>query len=82
MVTGAAGQIAYSLISMIANGDVFGKEQSVILHLLDIPPAMGVLEGVCMEIDDLALPLVKGQIIYFKYNIDRILRFCLIQYYV
>jgi len=72
VVTGAAGQIAYSLISMIANGDVFGKEQSVILHLLDIPPAMGVLEGVCMEIDDLALPLVKGQIIYFKYNIYRI----------
>jgi len=60
VVTGAAGQIAYSLISMIANGDVFGTKQPVILHLLDIPPAMGVLEGVCMEIDDLALPLVKG----------------------
>jgi len=45
---------------MIANGDVFGKNTPVILHLLDIPPAMGVLEGVCMEIDDLALPLVKG----------------------
>jgi len=45
---------------MIANGDVFGKTTPVILHLLDIPPAMGVLEGVCMEIDDLALPLVKG----------------------
>lgn len=62
VVTGAAGQIAYSLISMIANGGVFGTKQPVILHLLDIPPAMGVLEGVCMEIDDLALPLVKGQI--------------------
>lgn len=49
---------------MIANGDVFGTKQPVILHLLDIPPAMGVLEGVCMEIDDLALPLVKG---FFQY---------------
>lgn len=47
---------------MIANGDVFGTKQPVFLHLLDIPPAMGVLEGVCMEIDDLALPLVKGKI--------------------
>ncbi|XP_025420309.1 malate dehydrogenase, cytoplasmic [Sipha flava] len=62
VVTGAAGQIAYSLISMISNGDVFGTKQPVILHLLDIPPAMGVLEGVCMEIDDLALPLVKGYV--------------------
>jgi len=61
-VTGAAGQIAYSLISMISNGDVFGTKQPVILHLLDIPPAIGVLGGVCMEIDDLALPLVKGYI--------------------
>lgn len=49
---------------MIANGDVFGTKQPVILHLLDIPPAMGVLEGVCMEIDDLALPLVKGRVIF------------------
>lgn len=56
---------------MIANGDVFGTEQPVILHLLDIPPAMGVLEGVCMEIDDLAMPLVRGQITFsinFSYN--------------
>lgn len=60
VVTGAAGQIAYSLIQMIANGDVFGNDQPIYLHLLDIPVAMGVLEGVCMEIDDLALPLVKG----------------------
>ncbi|XP_050524951.1 malate dehydrogenase, cytoplasmic [Daktulosphaira vitifoliae] len=62
VVTGAAGQIAYSLIQMIANGDVFGKDQPIYLHLLDIPVAMGVLEGVCMEIDDLALPLVKGYV--------------------
>lgn len=45
VVTGAAGQIAYSILYMIAKGDVFGREQPLILHLLDIPPMMGVLEG-------------------------------------
>ncbi|RZF48208.1 hypothetical protein LSTR_LSTR006175 [Laodelphax striatellus] len=60
VVTGAAGQIAYSLIYHIAHGDVFGADQPVILHLLDIPFMMGVLEGVVMEIQDLALPLVRG----------------------
>lgn len=60
VITGAAGQIAYSLILQIANGDVFGKDQPVILHLLDITPMMGVLQGVVMEIDDMSLSLVKG----------------------
>jgi malate dehydrogenase len=60
VITGAAGQIAYSLIHQICNGDVFGKDQSVILHLLDITPMLGVLQGVVMEIEDTALPLVKG----------------------
>lgn len=60
VVTGAAGQIAYSLIYQLAKGDVFGPSQPVILHLLDIPPMMGVLEGVVMEIADCALPLVRG----------------------
>ncbi len=60
LVTGAAGQIAYSLILQIGKGDVFGASQPVILHLLDITPAMGILEGVVMEIEDCALPLVKG----------------------
>ena len=60
VVTGAAGQIGYSLIYMISSGYVFGPEQPVILHLLDIGPMMGVLGGVVMEIDDCALPLVKG----------------------
>ncbi|XP_054264666.1 malate dehydrogenase, cytoplasmic-like [Macrosteles quadrilineatus] len=59
VVTGAAGQIAYSLIYQLAKGDVFGPNQPVILHLLDIPPMMGVLEGVVMEIADCALPLVR-----------------------
>jgi len=60
VITGAAGQIAYSLIHQICNGDVFGKDQTVILHLLDITPMMGVLQGVVMEIEDTSLPLVKG----------------------
>lgn len=59
VVTGAAGQIAYSLIYQIAKGDVFGPNQPVILHLLDITPMMGVLQGVVMEISDCALPLVR-----------------------
>ncbi|XP_065212615.1 malate dehydrogenase, cytoplasmic isoform X1 [Planococcus citri] len=59
LVTGAAGQIAYSLILQIGKGDVFGANQPVILHLLDIPPMMKVLQGVVMEIEDCALPLVK-----------------------
>ncbi|XP_069787814.1 malate dehydrogenase 1Ab, NAD (soluble) isoform X2 [Narcine bancroftii] len=59
LVTGAAGQIAYSLIFNIAKGDVFGKEQPLILVLLDITPMMSVLSGVVMEIQDCALPLVK-----------------------
>jgi len=59
VVTGAAGQIGYSLIYMISSGYVFGPEQPIILHLLDITPMMGVLGGVAMEIDDCALPLVK-----------------------
>ncbi|CAF0920848.1 unnamed protein product [Adineta ricciae] len=62
VITGAAGQIAYSLIHQIGNGDVFGKEQSIILHLLDITPVMGVLNGVVMEIQDMSLPLVKDVI--------------------
>lgn len=62
VVTGAAGQIAYSLIYIISKGDVFGPDQPIILHLLDVPPMMGVLEGVVMEISDCALPLVRGKI--------------------
>ncbi|CAH1159405.1 unnamed protein product [Phaedon cochleariae] len=60
VVTGAAGQIAYSLLYMIAKGDVFGPNQPLILHLLDIPLMMGVLEGVVMELADCAIPLLRG----------------------
>jgi len=59
VVTGAAGQIAYSLLYMVAKGDVFGPDQTIILHLLDITPMMGVLEGVVMELADCALPLLR-----------------------
>ena len=58
-VTGAAGQIGYSLVFRIASGQLCGLNQPVILQLLEIPPAMGALEGVAMELDDCAFPLLK-----------------------
>ena len=59
-VTGAAGQISYSLLFRIAAGEMLGDDQPVILQLLEIAPAMKALEGVVMEIDDCAFPLVSG----------------------
>jgi malate dehydrogenase len=61
-VTGAAGQIGYSLLFRIASGAAFGPDQPVILHLLEVPDekAMAALNGVCMELDDCAFPLLKG----------------------
>jgi malate dehydrogenase len=59
-VTGAAGQISYSLIFRIAAGDMLGRDQPVILQLLEIPPAMDALRGVVMELQDWAFPLVAG----------------------
>lgn len=59
-VTGAAGQISYSLLFRIAAGEMLGRDQPVILQLLEITPAMKALEGVVMEIDDCAFPLVAG----------------------
>jgi malate dehydrogenase len=61
-VTGAAGQISYSLIFRIASGSMLGPDQPVILQLLEIPPAMGALQGVLMELNDCAFPLVAGVI--------------------
>ncbi|CAN6462165.1 unnamed protein product [Victoria cruziana] len=60
LVTGAAGQIGYALVPMIARGVMLGPEQSVILHMLDIPPAAEALNGVKMELVDAAFPLLKG----------------------
>jgi len=59
-VTGAAGQIAYSLLFRLAHGDAFGPEQPVVLQLLDIPQAQSALEGVVMELEDCAFPLLQG----------------------
>jgi len=62
-VTGAAGQIGYSLLFRIANGDMLGKDQPVILQLLDITPALGAVKGVVMELEDCAFPLLQGVVI-------------------
>jgi malate dehydrogenase len=59
-VTGAAGQIGYSIAFRIASGQLLGPEQPVDLRLLEIPQAMGALEGVAMELIDCAFPLLKG----------------------
>lgn len=57
-VTGAAGQICYALLFRIANGDIYGPDQPVALNLLEITPALGLLESVRMELDDCAFPLL------------------------
>jgi malate dehydrogenase len=62
-ITGAAGNIGYALIYRIANGDLFGPDQPVILHLLEITPALKALEGVAMELDDCAFPLLSGLVL-------------------
>src|SRR3954471_3322909 len=59
-VTGGAGQIGYSLLFRIASGSMFGPGQPIILHLIEIEPALPALNGVVMELDDCAFPLLKG----------------------
>ena len=59
-VTGAAGQIGYQLLFRIASGQLLGADQPVVLRLLEIEPAMKALEGVVMELDDCAFPLLAG----------------------
>ncbi len=59
VVTGAAGQIAYSLLFRIAHGDFLGADQPIALHLLDLPMSEEILKGVKMELDDCAFPLLK-----------------------
>jgi len=59
-VTGAAGQIGYSIVFRIASGQLLGEDQPVDLRLLEIPPAIGALEGVAMELVDCAFPLLAG----------------------
>ncbi len=62
-VTGAAGQIGYSLLFRIANGDMLGKDQPVILQLLDLPQAQTAVKGVVMELEDCAFPLLADVVI-------------------
>ncbi|MFP5383562.1 MAG: malate dehydrogenase [Gammaproteobacteria bacterium] len=62
-VTGAAGQISYSLLFRIASGSMLGPDQPVILQMLEITPALGALQGVAMELDDCAFPLLAGTVI-------------------
>jgi malate dehydrogenase len=57
-VTGAAGQIGYSLLPRLASGGIFGPDQPIDLHLIEIPPALKALEGVVMELHDCAFPLL------------------------
>jgi malate dehydrogenase len=59
-VTGAAGQIGYALLFRIASGEMLGRDQPVILQLLEITPALKALRGVVMELEDCAFPLVRG----------------------
>ncbi len=60
VVTGAAGQIGYALLPRIASGAMLGPDQPIILHLLEITPALGALSGVVMELNDCAFPLLHG----------------------
>ena len=62
-VTGAAGQIGYSLLFRIASGEMLGKDQPVILQLLDIAPALPAVKGVVMELEDCAFPLLSGVVV-------------------
>lgn len=62
-VTGAAGQISYALLFRIASGSMLGQDQPVVLQLLEITPAMGALEGVVMELNDCAFPLLHDVVI-------------------
>ena len=62
-ITGAAGQICYSLLFRVAHGEVFGPNQPVILQLLDLPQVLPSVRGVVMELEDCALPLLAGVVV-------------------
>jgi malate dehydrogenase len=59
-VTGSAGQIGYAMLFRLASGEVFGPDQPVILHLIEVPPVMAALDGIHMELDDCAFPTLHG----------------------
>ncbi len=62
-ITGAAGQIGYSILFRIANGDMLGKDQPIVLQLLDITAALPAVKGVVMELEDCAFPLLQGVVV-------------------
>jgi malate dehydrogenase len=68
-VTGAAGQVAYSMLGRLASGEVFGPDKKVILQLLEITPAMQALEGVAMELEDCAFPTLAGLVLTDDANV-------------
>lgn len=68
-VTGAAGQIGYSLLPRLLNGEVFGTDTKVDLHLLEITPALSALEGVVMELNDCAFPLLNNVVVTDDANV-------------
>ena len=68
-VTGAAGQISYSLLFRIASGAMLGEDQPVVLRLIEIEPAMKALEGVAMELDDCAFPLLSDIVLTTDLNV-------------
>ena len=65
-VTGAAGQIGYAIVFRIASGQLLGSDQPIVLHMLEIEPAMKSLEGVAMELDDCAFPLLHDMVLTSK----------------
>lgn len=68
-ITGAAGQIGYAILFRVASGQMFGPDTEVDLHLLELPQALGALEGVKMELDDCAFPLLKNIVCTDKMDI-------------
>jgi malate dehydrogenase len=75
-VTGAAGQIGYALIFRLASGQVFGPQQPIILHLIEVPPVMPALDGVVMELDDCAFPTLAGVVKVDSYQLEEGFRDC------
>ena len=65
-ITGAAGQIGYALVFRVASGQMFGDDQPIVLRMLEIEPAMKSLEGVAMELDDCAFPMLAGMVLTSK----------------
>ena len=68
LVTGAAGQIGYALLPLIAKGHLFGFDQKIILHLLDVPFCENALGGVVLELEDCSYPLLAGYFFIFFFH--------------